>query len=86
MPALGSNNSVYISDFGTHKIIANKFSRDRDLSCLTSDLWAVAYLRPMQTIDLAKTGDNEKGMVLSEYTLESRNDAGSGIVADNTTS
>lgn len=77
---------VYISDFGTHKIIANKFSRDRDLPLLTTDLWAVAYLRPMQTIDLAKTGDNEKGMVLAEYTLESRNDAGSGIVADLTTS
>lgn len=77
---------VYVSDFGTHKVIANKFSRDRDLPVLTTDLWAVSYLRPMQTIDLAKTGDNEKGLVLAEYTLESRNDAGSGIVADLTTS
>lgn len=78
--------SVYVSDFGTHRVIANKFSRDRDLHLLTSDLWAVAYLRPMQTIDLAKTGDNEKGMVLAEFSLESRNDAGSSVVADLTTS
>lgn len=77
---------IYVSDFGTHKVVPNKFSRDRDLPVLTSDLWAVSYLRPMQTIDLAKTGDNEKGMVLAEYTLECRNDAGSGIVADLTTS
>ncbi len=77
---------IYVSDFGTHKIVPNKFSRDRTLCGITSDLWAVSYLRPMQTIDLAKTGDNEKGMVLSEYTLECRNDAGSFVVADLTTS
>jgi hypothetical protein len=76
---------VYVSDFGTHKVVANKFSRDRDLHILTTDLWAVANLRPMQTLDLAKTGDAEKGMVLAEYTLEARNEAGSAIVADLTT-
>lgn len=83
---LKSAISVYESDFGVHRIIPNKFSRDRDLHILTTDLWAVAYLRPMQTIDLAKTGDSEKGFVLAEYSLESRNEAGSAIVADCTTS
>jgi len=53
---------------------------------LTADLWAMASLRPIQTLDLAKTGDAEKGMVLCEYTLEARNEAGSAIVADLTTS
>lgn len=83
---LNSAIDVYVSDFGTHKIVANKFSRDRDLHVLTTDLLAVADLRPFQTIDLAKTGDSEKGMVLREYTLEVRNDAGLGVVADLTTS
>jgi hypothetical protein len=73
---------VYVSDFGTHKVVANKFSRDRDLHVLTSELWALAQLRPIQSVDLAKTGDAEKGMVLAEYTLEARNEAGSAIVAD----
>jgi hypothetical protein len=77
---------VYVSDFGTHKVVANKFSRDRDLWILTTDLWALATLRPFQTIDLAKTGDAEKGMVLVEYTLESRQQAGSAAVVDLTTS
>ncbi|HZS83831.1 MAG TPA: DUF5309 domain-containing protein [Stellaceae bacterium] len=76
---------IYVSDFGTHKVVANKFSRDRDLHILTTDLWAVANLRPMKTVDLAKTGDAEKGMVIAEYTLEARNEAGSAIVADLTT-
>lgn len=82
---LKSAIDIYVSDFGTHKIVPNKFSRDRDLHILTTDLWAVAYLRPMQTIDLAKTGDSEKGFVLAEYSLEARNEAGSAVVADLTT-
>lgn len=77
---------VYESDFGKHKIVASRFSRDRDCHILDTSMWAVAYLRKMQTIDLAKTGDAEKGMVLAEYTLEARNQAASGIVADLTTS
>ena len=43
----------------------------------------MADLRPFQTIDLAKTGDSEKCMVLREYTLEVRNDNGIGV--DNST-
>lgn len=83
---LVANIDIYESDFGTHKIRANRFSRDRDLHLLDTSLWAVSALRPIQTIDLAKTGDSEKGMILVEQTLESRNEAGSGIVADLTTS
>jgi len=77
--------SVYESDFGTHKIVPNRFSRERDVHLLTTDLWAVANLRPMQAIDLAKTGDAEKGMVLCEYTIEARNQKGSALIADLTT-
>mgnify|MGYP003386114043 CR=1 FL=1 len=77
---------IYVSDFGTHRIVANRFSRDRDLLMLTTDLWAVATLRQMQTQDVAATGDATKGAVIVEYTLESRNEAGSAIVADLTTS
>lgn len=83
---LTTSIDIYESDFGKHKVVANRFQRDRDLHVLTTDLWAVAYLRPIQTLDLAKTGDNEKGQVLAEYTLEARNEAGSGIIADLLTS
>ena len=77
---------IYVSDFGSHKVVANRFSRDRTVNCVMTDMFAVSYLRPKQTIDLAKTGDNEKAWILAEYTLESRNDSGSGCVADVTTS
>jgi hypothetical protein len=77
---------IYVSDFGEHKVVADRFSRDRDLHVITTDLWALAYLRPMNTIDLAKTGDANKGAVITEFSLEARNEAGSAIVADLTTS
>lgn len=77
---------VYKGDFGQQKVVPNRFSRDRDLHVLQSDLWAVATLRPKKTVDLAKTGDAEKAMIITEYTLEARNEKGSAIVADLTTS
>ena len=77
---------VYKGDFGEQKIVPNRFSRERDVHVLQSDLWAVATLRPKKTEDLAKTGDATKAMIITEYTLEARNEKGSGIVADVTTS
>ncbi|MCX8500741.1 MAG: DUF5309 domain-containing protein [Alphaproteobacteria bacterium] len=79
---ISSAIDIYESDFGIHKVAASRFSRDRDLHILTTDMWAVAYLRPMQTLDMAKTGDNEKGQIIAEYTLEARNEAASAIIAD----
>lgn len=77
---------IYDYDFGTLKIVPNRFQRARSAFIVNSDLWACAYLRPMKIEDLAKTGDAEKKMLIVEYTLEARNEAGSGIIADLTTS
>ena len=43
---------------------------------------AVAYLRPFFTNDLAVTGDSAKTQLLVEYTLEVKNEAAHGIIAD----
>jgi hypothetical protein len=72
----------YVSDFGTFKVVPSRFNRDRTLCVLDMDFWSVAYLRPFHQTKLAKTGDHEQRMVLAEYTLESRNEAASGKVAD----
>jgi hypothetical protein len=75
---------VYEGDFGTLKVIANRFSRPRDALVLQTDMWAVAYLngRKMVSIPLAKTGDSERRQILSEYALVSRNEKASGGVFD----
>jgi hypothetical protein len=76
---------VYESDFGAMQVTPNRFQRARDAFVITPDLFAVAFLRDFALEDLAKTGDAAKQFLVCEYTLESRNEAGSGIVADLTT-
>jgi hypothetical protein len=76
---------VYEGDFGTMKVVADRFMRARDCLILDMDYWAVDYLRNMVSIDLAKTGDSERRQILAEYCLVSRNEKASGIVADLTT-
>jgi hypothetical protein len=79
---------VYESDFGTLKVVANRFQRTRDVLVLQMEMWALAYLngRKMVSIPLAKTGDSDRKQMLSEYALEARNEKSSGGVFDNTTS
>jgi hypothetical protein len=73
---------VYVSDYGELRVVPNRFSRERSALVVDTRFWAVAFLRPFQKIDVAPSGDNEKRMVLAEYTLESRNALSSGIVGD----
>ena len=77
---------VYASDFGQLQVVPNRFSRDRDAWVLDMDYWGVAFLRDFTMHDIAKTGDADKKQLLIEATLESRNEAASGVVADVTTS
>jgi hypothetical protein len=77
---------VYEHDFGTLKIVPNRFQRSRSCLIINSELWAVPFLRPVKIEDLAKTGDAEKKMIITEMSLEARNEAGSGGVFDLTTS
>ncbi len=82
---------IYDSDFGELQIIPNRFqttsnSSDGAAFILQKDMLAVAYLRPFRLFDLAKTGDTERKQLITELTLESRNEAASGAVYDLTKS
>ena len=83
---LKASIDIYDSDFGTLQILPNRFQRARDVHVLQMDMWGVAYVRPFQLWDLAKTGDTERKQLLVEYTLEARNEAASGAVYDLLTS
>lgn len=73
---------LYQSDFGVLQIVPNRFMRTRDALVLDPEYAALAYLRPFQTIDLAKTGDSEKTQILAEVTLEVKNEGAHGGVFD----
>ena len=73
---------VYLSDFGSISVVPNRFQRARDAFILDPEYAAVAYLRPFATNELAKAGDSDKTQILAELTLEMRNEAAHGLVAD----
>ena len=73
---------VYLSDFGSMSVVPNRFMRNRDALVLDPEYASLAYLRPFQTNELAKTGDSEKTQILAEVTLQVKNEAAHGIIAD----
>lgn len=73
---------VYLSDFGALTVVPNRFSRERDAWCLDPEYASVAVLRPIQSVDLAKTGDAEKKMLITEQGLKVSNEAAHGLIAD----
>ena len=76
---------VYESDFGDVKIIPDIFlARSRDTFWLQPNYLKIEYLRPFQTIPLAKTGDSDQKMLLCEFTLNPTNEHAHGAVYDTT--
>lgn len=72
----------YYGDFGTLEAVPNRFMATSDVFLLQTDKLAVAYLRPFQTAELAKTGDAERRMIVVEYAMECRAPKAHGAVYD----
>jgi len=73
---------LYISDFGEHRIVPNRFSRNRTALILDMDYWCVEYLTPVKQQEIARIGTAEKRLVTVNFTLASRNHAASAKVVD----
>jgi hypothetical protein len=82
---------IYISDFGALMISPNRYMgyntaahapRNRDLFVLDMTLWAVMYLRPYRTVEVARSGDSDKRLLLVDYSLQYKQEMGSGGVFD----
>jgi Family of unknown function (DUF5309) len=76
---------VYESDFGEVKLIPDIFlATSGDMYFMNPNFFRIAYLRPFQTIPLAKTGDSDQKMLLVELTLEMGNEHAHGAIFDTT--
>jgi hypothetical protein len=72
--------NIYVSSFGRHTVRMHRHVRSSIVLCLDPDLWAISFIdRPFME-PLAQTGDAKKTMILSEWGLVSRNEAGNGKV------
>lgn len=68
----GSAN-LYVTSYGTHKVVLHRHVRSSVVLCLDPDYWALAYLRRPFMEKMAKTGDADKYAIRAELTLVCRN-------------
>lgn len=75
---------IYESDFGTIMVRLHHTMHDIQpgyvLNLGAMELWVKAWLRPVNRIELAKTGSSDKYKIEAELTLECRNEKGSGLM------
>lgn len=72
----------YKSNFGTLRVVPSRVQRDQTVLILDMDYLAVSFIDNMIIEPLAKTGDSDRSMIVSEYGLEVKNEAASGKVTD----
>lgn len=77
---------IYVSDFGQVQVVPNRFQRERDAFVIDPDYAKVTMLRPYQQVELAKTGDAEKRMLIVEWGHKVLAENAHGIAADLITS
>ena len=63
---------IYVSDFGEVAFVPDRFQNANRVDILQMDMWAIDFLRPFQTKDLARTGDSDKKMMLAEWCLTAK--------------
>ena len=72
---------IYQSPWGKVNVVLNRHINENTVLALDKNYWSRAVLRPVQTIKLAKTGDSEKTLLLTEQTLVCRSPKASGLVS-----
>ncbi|OZI20508.1 hypothetical protein CAL26_23730 [Bordetella genomosp. 9] len=79
---LNATINVYVGDFGTYKVVNSRYQRQREVFGIDTSKWSILTLRAMKGQDLAKTGDNRKRMVNTEWTLKCDAPLGNFAVRD----
>jgi hypothetical protein len=69
-------SDVYVSPFGSHKLVLSRYAPANTAYCLDMSMWEVAYLRNFRVTDIAKVGDVTRKMLLAEWTLVCKNPLG----------
>ena len=77
---------IYVSDFGQVQVVPNRFQRERDAWVIDPEYAKMTTLRPYQQIELAKTGDAEKRMLIVEWGHKVLAENAHGLAADLITS
>ncbi len=64
---------IYISPYGTHKLVLSRYCVANTWYALETDKWEIAYLRDFTVLDSGRDGDQERRSLLAEWTLVAKN-------------
>ena len=82
------NRTLFISDFGEHRIVPNRFQRAATATAgsvvlvLDMDYWKVAYLTKVKQKEVGRTGAAERRLIDVNYCLVAASPTSSGKISD----
>ena len=67
-------SDIYVSQYGgAIKLVLSRYCMANTAFALQLDRWGLAFLRPFQTLDSGRDGDQERRTLLAEWTLVCKN-------------
>ena len=72
---------LYISDFGEHRVVPDRFCKTNQVLVLDMDYWSIGYLRPVRQIEIARTGASMKRFIDVEFCVIAKNPQSSGKIS-----
>jgi hypothetical protein len=73
---------VYVSDFGAVTAVLSRWQRTTDVFHIDPDFIGIYHLRPFMVKTLPVPGDADVRMILQEWGLQVKNEAGLALAAD----
>jgi hypothetical protein len=73
---------IYVSPFGTQKVVLNRFMKADSALLFSPENWKKVTLRPWTREKLAKTGDADRHYLVGEFSLKHTNARASGAITN----
>ena len=73
---------LYVSPFGEQKVVLNRFLKATEALLMDPAMWSLVTLRPFTRELLAKTGDNDRHLIVGEFSLKHKNYKGTGRITN----
>lgn len=73
---------IYVSDFGNVEVVPNRFMPADVAYHVDPSMASIMFLRPFEKVELAKTGDADKMLLICEWGVKVNNERAHGVARD----
>lgn len=73
---------IYVSDFGNVEVVPNRFMPVDVAYHVDPSMASIMFLRPFEKVELAKTGDADKMLLICEWGVKVNNERAHGVARD----